>query len=183
MIQDFDISGLVDLAAEHYRVIVFDRPGYGYSARPRGGKPWDPKAQADLLHSALQRLHVERPIVVGHSWGTLVAVSMALDYPPLRAKPGVALLLLLPHGPLRRTHDVSARHPRTRGYHALYDFTLARAHYAVWCPQDNVRAVRSAAKIRAFSCLDGTETEATAGKCRGEWTHDPGRLCTSPSLR
>ncbi|MBA2491540.1 MAG: alpha/beta hydrolase [Gammaproteobacteria bacterium] len=81
MIQDFDISGLVDLATEHYRVIVFDRPGYGYSARPRGGKPWDPKAQADLLHSALQRLHVERPIVVGHSWGTLVAVSMALDYP------------------------------------------------------------------------------------------------------
>ena len=81
MIQDFDISGLVDLAAEHYRVIVFDRPGYGYSARPRGGKPWMPRAQADLLHKALQRLHVERPVVVGHSWGTLVAVAMALDYP------------------------------------------------------------------------------------------------------
>jgi len=81
MIQDFDISGLVDLGAEHYRVIVFDRPGYGYSARPRGGKPWGPTAQADLLHKALQRLHVERPIVVGHSWGTLVALAMALDYP------------------------------------------------------------------------------------------------------
>lgn len=81
MIQDFEISGLVDLASEHYRVIVFDRPGYGHSARPRGGKTWNPKAQADLLHKALQRLHVERPIVVGHSWGTLVAVAMALDYP------------------------------------------------------------------------------------------------------
>src|SRR5215210_4561224 len=81
MIQDFDTSGLVDLASEHYRVIVFDRPGYGYSARPRGGKTWNPKAQANLLHQALQRLHVERPIVVGHSWGTLVAVAMAMDYP------------------------------------------------------------------------------------------------------
>jgi pimeloyl-ACP methyl ester carboxylesterase len=81
MIQDFDTSGLVDLASEHYRVIVFDRPGYGYSARPRGGKTWNPKAQADLLHNALQRLGVERPIVVGHSWGTLVALSLALSYP------------------------------------------------------------------------------------------------------
>jgi pimeloyl-ACP methyl ester carboxylesterase len=81
MIQDFDTSGLVDLASEHYRVIVFDRPGYGHSARPRGGKIWDPKAQANLLHKALQRLHVEQAIVVGHSWGTLVAVAMGLEHP------------------------------------------------------------------------------------------------------
>src|SRR5690242_15420938 len=35
MIQDFSSSGLVDKAAEKYRVIVFDRPGFGYSERPR----------------------------------------------------------------------------------------------------------------------------------------------------
>jgi pimeloyl-ACP methyl ester carboxylesterase len=81
MIQDFDTSGLIDLASKHYRVIVFDRPGYGHSERPRRGKTWDPKAQADLLRKALERLDVERPIVVGHSWGTLVAVAMALHHP------------------------------------------------------------------------------------------------------
>lgn len=81
MIQDFDTSGIIDLAAEHYRVIVFDRPGYGHSTRPRRGKTWNPKAQADLLRKALQHLHVERAIIVGHSWGTLVAVAMALDHP------------------------------------------------------------------------------------------------------
>jgi pimeloyl-ACP methyl ester carboxylesterase len=81
MIQDFDTSGLVDLASSRYRVIVFDRPGYGYSARPRGGKSWNPKAQAHLVHKALQRLGIEQPIVVGHSWGTLVALSLALEYP------------------------------------------------------------------------------------------------------
>jgi pimeloyl-ACP methyl ester carboxylesterase len=80
MIQDFDTSGLIDRAADHCRVIVFDRPGYGHSARPRRGKTWDPKAQADLLHKALQHLHVERAIVVGHSWGSLVAVAMALNH-------------------------------------------------------------------------------------------------------
>ena len=35
MIADMEISGLVNEAAKRYRVIVFDRPGYGYSERPR----------------------------------------------------------------------------------------------------------------------------------------------------
>ena len=77
---DFDYSGLVDKAAEHYRVIAFDRPGFGYSERPRS-KVWTPQAQARLLHHALQRIGVDSAIVVGHSWGTLVALSMALDVP------------------------------------------------------------------------------------------------------
>lgn len=80
MIQDLESSGLIDMAAKKHRVIAFDRPGYGYSERPRG-TTWTPQAQADLLHRALLYLGVERPIVVGHSWGTLVALSLALDYP------------------------------------------------------------------------------------------------------
>jgi pimeloyl-ACP methyl ester carboxylesterase len=80
MVQDYEISGILDLAARHYRVIAFDRPGYGYSERPRG-KIWSPTAQAELMHKALQRLNVERPMVVGHSWGTLVALALALQYP------------------------------------------------------------------------------------------------------
>lgn len=80
MIQDFDTSGLIDLAAKSHRVIVFDRPGYGYSERPRT-TIWTPQAQAQLLHRALLYLGVDQPIVVGHSWGTLVAVSMALEFP------------------------------------------------------------------------------------------------------
>ena len=81
MIQDFELSGLVGLAAERHRVIVFDRPGYGYSERPRGRRLWTPAAQADLLREALRRLGVERPVVVGHSWGTLVALALALRHP------------------------------------------------------------------------------------------------------
>ena len=81
MTRDFALSGLVDLAAERHRVIVFDRPGFGHSTRPRGGRVWTPRAQAALLHEAFERLGIERPIVVGHSWGTLVALELALDYP------------------------------------------------------------------------------------------------------
>jgi pimeloyl-ACP methyl ester carboxylesterase len=77
---DFEQSGLLDRAAEHYRVIAFDRPGFGYSERPRT-TIWTPQAQARLLHHALQELGVDSAIVLGHSWGTMVALSMALEVP------------------------------------------------------------------------------------------------------
>lgn len=80
MIQDFLLSGVVDLAAQRYRVIVLDRPGYGYSERPRG-RVWTAHAQAALFHVALQKLGVDRPIVLGHSWGAFIALAYALDYP------------------------------------------------------------------------------------------------------
>ncbi|MDB5776179.1 MAG: alpha/beta hydrolase [Herbaspirillum sp.] len=80
MAKDFDVSGLLDLASDKYRVIVFDRPGYGYSERPRT-TIWGPGAQAQLLYQALQRLGVEQPVVVGHSWGAMVAVALGLAYP------------------------------------------------------------------------------------------------------
>ncbi len=59
---------------------MFDRPGFGYSTRPRS-RIWTPLAQAELLQKALDQLGVERPVVLGHSWGTLVAVALALQFP------------------------------------------------------------------------------------------------------
>lgn len=82
MIQDFASSGLIDLAAERFQVIAFDRPGYGHSERPRS-TIWSPEAQADLIHAALLKLGVTRATVLGHSWGCLVAVSLAQKYPDL----------------------------------------------------------------------------------------------------
>ncbi len=81
MIQDFTVSGLVDRLAERHRVIVIDRPGYGYSARPR--HLWTPRAHAKLFRKALEQLGVEKATVYGHSWGTLVAVALALEAPEL----------------------------------------------------------------------------------------------------
>lgn len=77
---DFELSGLLENAAANYRVIAFDRPGFGYSDRP-GSNSWTPEEQALLFYKALHQMGIERPIVVGHSWGTLVALAMALDFP------------------------------------------------------------------------------------------------------
>lgn len=80
MAEDFVISGLFDLLAERHRVVAIDRPGYGYTERPRD-RVWTPGEQALLVHRTLATLGVERPIVVGHSWGTLVALALALAHP------------------------------------------------------------------------------------------------------
>lgn len=77
---DLLASGLVTRLARSHRVILFDRPGFGHSQRPRD-RLWTPQAQAALLHRALVALGVDRPVVLGHSLGALVALSMALDFP------------------------------------------------------------------------------------------------------
>jgi pimeloyl-ACP methyl ester carboxylesterase len=66
--------------AAHYEVIAFDRPGHGRSQRPKLGDA-TVEVQARLLHDALKQLHVERPIVVGHSWGGALALVYAINYP------------------------------------------------------------------------------------------------------
>ena len=70
MIEDFRCSGLIDLAAKKYRVIAFDRPGFGHSERPRSTM-WTPAAQADLFAVALEQIGVPRAIVFGHSLGNI----------------------------------------------------------------------------------------------------------------
>jgi pimeloyl-ACP methyl ester carboxylesterase len=78
--RDFEGSGVIDRLAARHRVIAFDRPGFGYSERPRK-RIWTPHTQAALLVRALARLDVQQPVVVGHSWGALVALQLAVDFP------------------------------------------------------------------------------------------------------
>ncbi len=66
--------------AVHYRVIVVDRPGLGYTDRiNRSGATIE--QQADLLQRAAAQLGAERPIVLGHSYGGAVALAWAVSRP------------------------------------------------------------------------------------------------------
>lgn len=80
MIQDFESAGLIDMAAQNYRVIVFDRPGFGHTSRPRN-VIWSADAQADLFMEALVRLNVQQAVVLGHSWGASIAIALAVRHP------------------------------------------------------------------------------------------------------
>jgi pimeloyl-ACP methyl ester carboxylesterase len=77
--EDFDTSGVLDLVTKRHRVIAFDRPGFGYSDRPHGSA-WSAGAQADLIRDAFAVLGINRPIVLGHSWGAAVALALGLNH-------------------------------------------------------------------------------------------------------
>lgn len=77
---DYNTSGVAERLLGTCRVVIFDRPGFGHSERPRW-RPWAAFEQAELLHKALAQLGVRRPVVVGHSWGTLVALALAIRHP------------------------------------------------------------------------------------------------------
>lgn len=77
---DWLASGVVGRLAAERRVIVFDRPGFGHSERPRDGME-NARTQAALLRAACRQLGVHRPVVMGHSWAALVALAWGLDAP------------------------------------------------------------------------------------------------------
>ncbi|MAN60417.1 MAG: alpha/beta hydrolase, partial [Parvibaculum sp.] len=80
-LRDFEASILPELAKTH-RVLAFDRPGHGWSARPDIADAHDPARQAALIHAALKKLGVKRPVMLGHSWGGAVATAYATRFGP-----------------------------------------------------------------------------------------------------
>jgi pimeloyl-ACP methyl ester carboxylesterase len=80
MLQDWTAPGIFDELAKTHDVIAFDRPGFGYSTRSRL-EIWSPERQATAIADALIKLSVPDATIVGHSFGTLVAASLALDHP------------------------------------------------------------------------------------------------------
>lgn len=59
------------------RTIAIDRPGFGYSTG--GYVPFE--RQLSAIHELLGKLHVTRPVIVGHSYGGAVALGFAERYP------------------------------------------------------------------------------------------------------
>ena len=71
--------GVAPGIAKTRRVITLDLKGFGRSDRPEGD--YSPPAQAKLVLALLQQLGVDRFALVAHSWGSSVALQIALDVP------------------------------------------------------------------------------------------------------
>lgn len=65
--------------AKDRRVVVMDRPGWGYSTLT--GPRLDIPAQADAIAAAIHALGLEKPLLVGHSMGGAVSLALALRHP------------------------------------------------------------------------------------------------------
>ena len=74
---------LIPLLPKNVRVIGIDLLGFGKSPKPSWGK-YDAKAQARSVGATLLKLRLfQKPILVGHSLGSLVSVEVAKRYPLL----------------------------------------------------------------------------------------------------
>jgi len=74
------ILALEDTLAPHFRLIIFDRPGLGYTDRlsSDGDKFID---QAMILRDAAKKLGAQKPIVLGHSLGGIISMAWATQAP------------------------------------------------------------------------------------------------------
>jgi pimeloyl-ACP methyl ester carboxylesterase len=62
------------LLGRQHRVYALDLDGFGYSAR-RG--PWTLQEWGDQVQDFMRKLHISQPVLVGHSLGAAVAVTVA----------------------------------------------------------------------------------------------------------
>jgi pimeloyl-ACP methyl ester carboxylesterase len=76
--QDYTLSVFGKLS-QSYSVIAFDRPGHGYSERP-DSTGTTVEVQADIICDALRRLSINKPVLVGHSWGASLVLAAAIAY-------------------------------------------------------------------------------------------------------
>ena len=71
---------LVGRLSSEFRVIAVDRPGSGYSTRRSDADP-RLRAQGEAMAKVIKALKLGRPLVVGHSLGGAIALTVALDHP------------------------------------------------------------------------------------------------------
>lgn len=60
---------------------AFDRPGIGWSKTKLSPLEMsNPIKQAEAIHMAVKKLKLDKPIIVGHSWGGAVAIAYAKQF-------------------------------------------------------------------------------------------------------
>ena len=88
--QDYTLAVFERLIQSYY-VVAFDRPGHGFSER-HDSVHTTVEVQAHIIHEALQQLAIEKPVLVGHSWGGSLVLAAAVAY----AKDLSGIVLLAP---------------------------------------------------------------------------------------
>ena len=69
------------ILSNKYRIFTIDQRGHGLSEKPEHG--YDFATVTADLHEIIKRLGIERPLIVGHSWGADVALEFAVNYPTI----------------------------------------------------------------------------------------------------
>lgn len=70
---------LIAVLAKDHTVIAPDLRGFGDSDKPESG--YDKKTMANDIHALAESLHLQKPSIVGHDIGLMVAYAYAAQYP------------------------------------------------------------------------------------------------------
>jgi pimeloyl-ACP methyl ester carboxylesterase len=68
--------------SSRFRIAAYDRPGLGFTEQ-RPPRAETLEVQAKVAAGVIEQLKLDRPIIVGHSWGGAVTLRLALDHPDL----------------------------------------------------------------------------------------------------
>jgi pimeloyl-ACP methyl ester carboxylesterase len=176
-------SRIWDLTAPHlsqrFRVIALDQRGHGLSDKPTDGYTFD-DVGGDLA-ALIEALALERPLIVGHSWGGNVALQFAVDRPDM-----VSGLVLVDGGFLEITAIEGMTWQRTRKVMAppplegmkLEDFREAARNWsgALWNEQVQ-EIVLANFEVRADGTIRPHLTRANHLKIlRASWEQKPSKL-------
>ena len=93
---------LVPALSNRFRVLTYDLRGHGYSGTPPSG--YSPDDMADDLLGLLDGLELERPALVGHSYGADITLYFAARHPD-RVSQVMAIEPALPALEDLRAHD------------------------------------------------------------------------------
>jgi len=181
-VYDFTLSIAGDLATR-YTAVAFDRPGAGFSGRP-SGDAGSPQAQAAVLRAAAGELGLERPILLGHSFGAAVALAWALDAQdevgavvtlggyvlPLGGPPPWVVALMRSPAVLKGVGRVG----RSRLGRPLVDSALRRAFYPGDVPAEYARVTPALALDDARLVHDGEDRKSAEDGLRALAPRYPG---------
>jgi len=95
---------LGDELPEDRRVVALDLPGGGYSERPREGDV-SFRGIAELVAEAIVALGMERPVILGHSYGGAIVLELATWRPELLD----AMILIAPANPFSNREEPLVR--------------------------------------------------------------------------
>ncbi|MEN8143611.1 MAG: alpha/beta hydrolase [Gemmatimonadota bacterium] len=88
---------VISLLSGRYRIVAPDLPGRGVSRAPPG-QDYSMRAELSRLVAMIRMLGLERPLIVGHSYGAALALALAGAEGATRYRPS-GLLLLSPVTP------------------------------------------------------------------------------------
>ena len=128
---------VVDALAADYRLVIWEARGHGDSDHPAAGYLLENYA-ADLS-ALLAALEIERPAIVGHSLGGMIAMTWAVDHP------ATARAIVLEDAPLRGGAEHVGRLEEWRRIAAM-TVDEAAAHYRAEDPAQSEEEVHRRAR-------------------------------------